>query len=446
MGFINNANSIIGDNMRYVQQLKANPQALQQNSPATAFPGADASMSGMMPMLMMMMFQMMSQMMAGQQGQPGQQPGYPPFPDPNMGYLGGYPGGSYPGGGYPGGMPFPPPPNAPAPPSNQEQWIQQNPAYLFLTAHLGGGSSVPGTPGGMPTIATPDFSTNSSLANAMNTLLANNTDVNLHALGTHILSGNTNGQTPAALKAQVQNELIQQGKNTPEIEAFGLLFDGMQNNNNLEVAKVQAAANPSDANNDQVTRLTQNRQMLAGQWSDLQSEATIASTKPGTGTTTGTNLTDSVRDALASGQFTPQQLGQSLKYLLDNAPSDSLGELGSLIGSLTKSGDLNILPFLHSKYLDKLAPARQMALLNAVESAGLTLDDGKPNSRFAGFLLENLSRPGTSSTQNFLQQFLQNEWLDHGGDSTSAEGKALANVMSLSGLQGTVGQPLVLTQ
>ena len=128
-----------------------------------------------------------------------------------------------------------------------------------------------------------------------------------------------------------------------------------------------------------------------------------------------------------------------------NAPSGSLEAIGNLTTSLTKSGDLNIIPFLQSNYLDSLSPAQQRNLLNSVENAGLTLDNGKPNSRLAGYMLEQLSRPETlgTSTDSLIQQVLQNAWQKQGQtDTATAEGKALSNLLDLAGIQHTTGQPL----
>lgn len=446
MSFINNANQIIGQNMTYLQQLQSNPQLLTGADTTTAATDPSAAeMQMMMPMLMMMMYQMMGQM----SGQTSQNP-YSLGQDPFM--------------GMPTSMPFPtyqPPqgtssgtspttdPACQGGTSSQgaAQWIQQNPAYQFLTSQLGGQTTTAADTATDPTsTGAPDFTDSSNLAGYMNSLFANNPDTNLQNLGNELLTGSTNGADPTTLKTQVQDEMSQQGYSTQDIEGFGVLYDAMQNNNNLTQTELASVQNTGTDYSSQIAQLGQNQTQYAQQWQDLYPTQTANVTTTTTGTSTDPQtLAQNVQQALANGQFTPTQLGQSLKYLLDNAPSSELSTISGVTSNLMKSGALNIIPFLHSNYLDRLTPDRQEALLGAVDNAGLSLSNGSPNSRFAGYLLENLSKPGTSSTQNFLQQFLQNEWLNNGQNTGTPEGQALSNVMNLAGLQGTVGQPLDLT-
>jgi hypothetical protein len=440
MGFINNANQIIGANMRYLQQF----QAGQQQTSASGSQGASgtdaAAMQAMMPMLLMML---MLKLMGQDSGQPGMPQTYPPRQ--------GFPGGSF----YPPHSPSPS-----GPPQNAEQWIRQNPAYQFLSTLLPGldtpvsanaassASSASAQVAQVASTAKPDFFVNDSLASAMNALLASSQNVSRHSLGTQLISGATNGVDLDDLKAQVQDEMSEEGRSPKDIQAFGLLFDAMRNNTALGVSRLLT----DDDSKAQTAQLNQAQQDLSRQWDDLASAASADDTAIQTATATSATTTSTpsiptlvqnVRSALADGRFTRQQLGQTLKYLLDKGPAEALPQLGGLIGGLMDSGDLNISAFLNAKYLDKLSPAAKNTLLDAVKSAGLTTSDGKPNSRFAVFLMENVLRSEVSSTGTFLRQFLQYEWQQNGADTTSAEGKALHSLLTLAGIDGTVGQPLV---
>lgn len=449
MGFINNANQIIGANMRYLQQFQANQQSAggaQTASTSGASGADDAAMQSMMPMLLMML---MLKLMGQGPGPVALPPGFPP------------------NGPFPGG-PFP---NVPHPPQQDaSQWIQQNPAYQFLRQQLPVLSSVgPASAAADPAsgstslaagIAKPDFAINDSLASAMNALLSASGNVSRHSLGTQLLSGTTNGTDLNALKRQVQDEMTQEGRSPRDIQAFGILFDAMRNNTDLAAARLMI----DEDSPAQVDRSLQVQQALSKRWDDLSASHSAAddasasasatpnaaaaatsasanSAAPATATDTPT-LVQNVRTALADGRFTRQELGQSLKFLLDRAPAEALPQLSGLIGGLMKSGDLNVPSFLNPNYLNQLSLERKEALLNAVKDAGLTLSDGKPNGRFAAFVLDNLSRAENSPTAEFLHKFLQNAWLQHGADTTGAEGKALHSLLNLAGIEGAAGQPL----
>lgn|GEM_PF-3530645 len=421
MSFINNANQIIGDNMRFLQQFKANPQSLPESQSTTS--SADTEMQMMMPM--MMMFQLMSNMNnnnsgLGQSANAG-------LSDPFAGLANAQ---SY--------MPFQLPQNGTSTSTSNgaEQWIQQNPAYQFLTSQMNSSGSTTNSSID-PSVNTPNFADNSSLANRMTTLLTDNPDANLQALPNQLLNGTLSVGDPDQFKSQVQDEMAQQGYSDQSVSEFGILFDGMQNNNQLLQAENQAATAPSTTNSQLVDQLSQNQVQLSQDWQSLYAN--------GVTTTNTSSDTQSVQDALTNGQFTPTQLGQSLKYMWDTASGSSLDSLSSLTSSLMKSGSLNIIPFLNANYLDRLTPERQQALLSSVENAGLTLSDGTPNTRFAGYLLQNLAQPGISSTKDFLWQFLQDDWMANGGNTSSGEGQVLSNILSLAGIQGTAGQPLTLT-
>lgn len=426
MSFINNANQIIGDNMRFLQQFKANPQ-LQTQSQSTPS-AADTEMQMIMPMIMMMMFQLMGNL---NNNSGMSQSGYPTSPsDP---YLGLPNAQNF--------MPFQAPQNgtpvSASTGTGAEQWIQQNPAYQFLTSQLGSSGSMGGT-GIDPSVNPPNFGDNSSLASRMNTLLTNNPDPNLQALPNQLLNDTVTASDPEQFKWQVQDELAQQGYSDQNIYEFGILFDGMQNNNQLLQAENQSATSPGMPNSQRVDQLKQNQVQLSQDWQSLYATGAITGG-------TGQDISQSVQDALSNDQFTPNQLGQSLKYMWDTASGSSLDSLSGLTSNLMKSGALNIIPFLNANYLDRLTPERQQSLLGAVEDAGLTMSDGTPNTRFAGYVLQHLAQPGLSSTKNFLWQFLQDDWMANGGNTSSGEGQVLSNILSLAGIQGTAGQPLATT-
>ena len=423
MSFINNANQIIGDNMRFLQQFKANPQASQSQS--TTSSAADTEMQMLMPMMMLMMFQLLSNM--NNSAGSGQSTAANLL-DPYQGLA-----------GTQGYLPFPPPQAPPVSASTStgaEQWIQQNPAYQFLTSQLSGsGTTISSAID--PSANPPNFGDNGSLANRMTALLTDNPDADLKALPNQLLNGTLNADDSDQFLSQMQDKMVQQGYSDQSITELGILFGGMQNNNQLLQAQNQAATNPSTENSQLVDQLTQNQTQLSQDWQALYAN----------GLTAGSTSSDSqvVLNALTNGQFTGTQLGQSLKYMWDTSSESSLDNLSGLTANLMKSGALNIIPFLDASYLDRLTPERQQSLLSAVENAGLTMSDGTPNSRFAGYLLQNLAQPGISSTKSFLWQFLQDDWLANGSDTSSGEGKVLSQVLGLAGIQGTAGQPLVST-
>jgi hypothetical protein len=115
----------------------------------------------------------------------------------------------------------------------------------------------------------------------------------------------------------------------------------------------------------------------------------------------------------------------------------------SLISNLMETGELNITPFLNNDYLERLTPERREALLHAVESSGLRMADGRPNSRFIGFMLDQLGRPGTSATKTFLRQFLQDFYIVHGNKPNTPVGQTLADILRLAGIQAGENQQLL---
>lgn len=141
-----------------------------------------------------------------------------------------------------------------------------------------------------------------------------------------------------------------------------------------------------------------------------------------------------VRNAMAQGQFNINQLGQSLKFQLDQAPDVVMPAVKRVITDLMDSGELSVTPFLANDYLTKLSPERRTVLLEAVELAGLRMDSNRPNSRFIGFLLENLDKPEQPMTRAFLQKFLQDFYDVHGQTPTTPVGKILQQVLELGGV------------
>ena len=404
-----NINQMISDNMKYIQQLQANPPASTTAASTTAATNTNAQMQQMMPMIMRMMFQMMSRMMPGQ----AQSPPLDPF----------------------AGLPNTLPPNANMNPNGllDQQRIQQNPAYQFLTAQLNGSNTATGT-----IAIPPDFSNTNSLINQVNALTGGLADPNLQNLGSQLSGLSADSPQWATLKTQTETALKNQGSSDTAIAQFDLLFQGIQANNSTgqivsQLQAVGANLDPASTESQQLQSqlsqvsqlLTQSQSEMAQQWQALEPNASTASV-------TTPSLVTQVQTALANHQFTPQDLGQSLKYLLNNAPAGSLNQLSGLMASLIKSGTLNSDPFLQSGYLDMLSPDRQAALMSAVQTSGLTLDNGQPNSRFAGFILDSLAKPGLSSTKDFLNQFLQWDAANY-QNSNTPEGQALANLLPLAG-------------
>jgi hypothetical protein len=139
-----------------------------------------------------------------------------------------------------------------------------------------------------------------------------------------------------------------------------------------------------------------------------------------------------VRDELAQGLFQPADLGQALKYELDQAPEEHLPGISRLMTDLMDAGELNIGPFLQNDYLDRLSEERRELLLQTIELAGLRMDSGKPNARFIGFMLEELNRPDHPQTQALLRRFLQDFYDTHGSAPDTPVGKILSSVLQLA--------------
>ncbi len=212
-----------------------------------------------------------------------------------------------------------------------------------------------------------------------------------------------------------------QGKNPPgSLPDYYLPFlNGLNGNNNGRSSATPPAPAPSNAATTYLDTLFKSK-------ADNQ--------------TAGLNLVlsaedvQAVREELAIGNLKSGDLGQALKYKLDNAPDSQADAIGRLITDLNDSGHLHIEPFLKNEYLAKLSPERREVLLGAVELAGLRLDNGKPNARFIGFLLQNLGKDNQPQTQAFLREFLQDFYDAHGKTPNTPVGKILSQTLSLAGV------------
>jgi hypothetical protein len=149
--------------------------------------------------------------------------------------------------------------------------------------------------------------------------------------------------------------------------------------------------------------------------------------------------TASLQNEVIQNRLSMTQVGQALMYELDQTDTRNLPAVGQLITGLMQSGDLNIAPFLQNDYLAQLQPERGDTLYQSVESAGLRLANGAPNSRFISFLLENLSpynpnRATQPQTQAFVQQFVQDLYNACGQNATTPNSSILAQVLNLAGI------------
>lgn len=152
---------------------------------------------------------------------------------------------------------------------------------------------------------------------------------------------------------------------------------------------------------------------------------------------------DAVRADLKAGNYTNTDLGQALMYGLDQTPAENLQPITRLITDLTDSGELNITPFLQNDYLSKLTTDRRQALLSAVETSGLRMDSGKPNSRLIGFMLDTLAKPGNEQSKLFVQTFLQDFYDQYGQQPDTPVGKILAQTLDLASVTANPDGKLV---
>jgi hypothetical protein len=201
---------------------------------------------------------------------------------------------------------------------------------------------------------------------------------------------------------------------------------------------IVSVGTPSQATADTISQLQQDRTDLASQWADYYGGVNAVDDAGNP-----VDLTTAVHNALQQGQFSEAQLGQSLKYMLDKAPDAIAGQVTGVVSDLMETGELNINPFLVNDYLERLTPDRRQALLDAVESSGLRMANGQPNSRFIGFMLEQLGRPADSTTKRFLQQFLQDFYAAYGSEPDTPVGNTLAMILNLAGIQPDADGQLV---
>jgi hypothetical protein len=386
--FLNNINRTIGENMRFARQFQANQQAASSQGAGTA---GSADPNSPNAILLMLLFQLFSQMMA--QGQPttGNSPAPP-------GVAGADP---Y----YNTGLPV------------------QNPAYQFLSSIF--------------TAAQPEslnFEDNISIQGRMDQILSATNNAVLFDLANQLKTISPTSPEAQQLHTRIKAQFQLEGRSNADIQAYDLLWQAAQINHTLQEEEIVATGNPSQEATERMAQLKQQRATLAIQWNQGFSMP---------GTTEGGGLAAKAREALQKGQFSETQLGQTLKYLLDKGPARVVNRVVSLISNLMETGELNITPFLNNDYLERLTPERREALLHAVESSGLRMADGRPNSRFIGFMLDQLGRPGTSATKTFLRQFLQDFYIVHGNKPNTPVGQTLADILRLAGIQAGENQQLL---
>lgn len=301
----------------------------------------------------------------------------------------------------------------------------QSPAYDFMTGLLNGGGSRP---------ADVNLEDNVSIQSRIDRILYSSGNTLVRSLSYQLNAADPTSLEAIQTRDRIKTLLRQEGRSDTELKELDLLWDTAQLNRVHEQLEITAMGNPSDELLARIDVLKQQRIENARQWDALY---------PITGPATPGEMTDKIQTALQEGRFTEADMGQSLKYLMDRSPDGSESTVSSIISGLTDAGKLNINAFLNAGYLDKLSPERRIALQGAVRDAGLTQTDGTPNSRFIGFLMENLAAPGDSPTKTFLRQFLQDYYTAQNGDLTTADGKVLAGLLDLSGIQTDAQNQLV---
>lgn len=405
--FLTNANRMIGESARYVRQFQANAQASgnSQTGNTSTSSDLDQMMQSLNPLLLMMVYQMLSQMMT--------QTGY------------GLPASS----NYP--LPVTP---TPSPSSGTSSPPTQNPAYTYLNNLLNNGTTtVNTTETATPRNATVDFSDNTSLQDRIDELLDSSQSTDEQEMAYQLKTLDPDSTEAEQLQDQLKARLQADGRSSQDLQELDLLWQGLSANHQIPLLEIQSAGSPSDALSQQINTLKQKCETLQQQWQALQTNSgnTASTTTP----LTSDELATNVKTALQNGTFTEAQLGSSLKYMLDQSPTDASDRVATLISDLMESGTLNITPFLSNDYLEMLSPERRQSLLYAVEGSGLRMANGQPNSRFIGYMLENLAKPGDTQTKAFLQQFLQDFYRVHGSNTTTPVGSTLAQILSLAGIQ-----------
>lgn len=393
--FLANVNHTVGDSMRFVKQYNANPEQFAADAAANS-PAAQQG-NQLNSILLLLVFQMMMQF-SGQGGggitfpdNPFPTPVFPPFPvDPQL------------------------PPNT-------------NPALQSLDGWLKNS-----------TVARPDviFEDNASVQKRLDQIFTNAKDPQLTAWTAQLKTLDPDSEEAVILKANITNRLSGLGATDDTVKEVGLLWSTQRINSAISgLGRIEAPPGPeADQLKARIDAMKAQRDQLKTYWTGLFPADPV-----------NAGITAKVQDALAKGQFTREQLGQALKYELDKAPDSALPAVQNLIANLMDTGDLSVAPFLQNDYLDKLVPKRRDALLAAVESAGLRMDNGKPNARFIGFILDNLGRANQPQTQTFLRKFLQDFYNVHGSDPTTPVGKILAEVLDLAGVSADAQKKLVFS-
>lgn len=385
--FLNNINRTIGENMRFARQFQANQQAASSQAPNTSNQDNAESPGSLM---LILMFQLLSQMMSQNAPHPTNSP------TPAM------PADPY----YSTGLPL------------------QNPAYQFLNTMLSN-----------PQRPSVNFENNISIQDRMNQILSTSQNGAVYELSNRLKTLSPTTEEAQQIHFRIDALLHQEGRTETEIREYRLLWQASQVNHTLQEKEIIATGTPSQEITDTIAELKMQRTTLTNQWNQLSSSSS----------SNENSLAPKIREALQKGQFTEAQLGQSLKFMLDKTSAGLVNRAASLISELMETGELNIAPFLTNDYLERLSPERREALLHAVEGSGLRMANGKPNSRFIGFMLDQLGRPGNSTTKAFLQQFLRDFYAVHGNDPSTPVGQTLADILRLAGITADDDQQLIFS-
>ncbi len=97
-----------------------------------------------------------------------------------------------------------------------------------------------------------------------------------------------------------------------------------------------------------------------------------------------------VQDALDAETFSEQQLGEALMALIHKADDEQAPSVLSTWQALVTGGQVNAVPFIQEKYLERLTVSRREALTESLAGAGLHFVDGKPNTPLMGALLRQV--------------------------------------------------------
>jgi len=384
--FLNNANRMIGETARYARNFQANGQTTSGSSQTNAANSDALSqlMDSLNPVLLLMIFQMMSQMST--------QGGY------------GLPIGNY--------APTLPNTGGTAPPPAPTQ----NPAYNALKDWFSSGNT---------SFDPVNVEDNTSIQARLDKIFSNRSQL-VQDLAYTLKSLSPDSPEAAQTQTRITQLLTQEGGNQKVIQELNLLWQAQKANHQIPLLEIQAVGAPSEALSAQIIALKQTRTELAQAWQTLQNDTPKTSTEA---------LVAQIKADLINSVYTEAQLGSCLKYLLDQAPTSSVEKIAGLISDLMENGTLNIAPFLYNDYLERMQPERRVILLHAVENSGLRLGSGKPNSRFIGFILENLSKPGNAQTKAFIRQFLKDFYRVHGQNQDTPVGLLLAQILSLGGIE-----------